>query len=258
MVTNEELAVAYRQGDCDALPILWAQVARLATVMVKRYRSLAESNRAVDFDDLLQAAFLAVERAARAFREGEGSFVSVMDFYVKTEVAALLGLRGRMRWEHYESVPTSTPIGEEGTATIGDMIADEGLPDEDEVLHRDDVRQEVHAAIGRLRENQALVVREHMLGGMTQEVLAAQMGISRGRVHQIAREAHRRLRRDRRLSSWQRIRYAIGISRWRLSIGTGQAARKRLHCGGWKGKGVRSQLIFSCGRFSCIRRYRRP
>lgn len=188
MVTNEELAVAYQHGDSEALSALWAQVEKLAVHFVKRYRSLAESNKAAEFEDLMQAAFLGVERAASAYREDEGRFSTIMDYYVKTEVYGLLGLRGRMRREHYDSVSTNTPIGEEGTATVGDMIEDEGLPDADEELHRDDVRREVHEAIGRLPNKQATAVWRFYIDGHPEPD-----GI------QDRRNGVNKLRRDRRL-----------------------------------------------------------
>lgn len=200
-MSNEELALAYQAGDRPALHALWIQVEKkLARRMVKRYIGLARRNRAIDFDDLLQSAFLAVERAASAFREDEGSFVSVMDFYVKSEASALLGLRGRVRQEHYEAVSTSTPLGEEGDVTLLDVLEDTGLPDQDESLLRDDVVREVRAAIDRLKPvTEAEAVRCYYLEGARLSVLAAQMGVSTSRAGQIKSSAIRHLRRDRRL-----------------------------------------------------------
>lgn len=158
-MSNEALAVAYQGGDRDMLPALWAQVEKLAVVMVRRYINLAHQNRAADFDDLMQSAFLAVERAAGAFREGEGSFAAVMTYYVKSEIAALLGLRGRIRREHYEAVSADAPMYEEGTTCLADTLADDSLPDHCENLEREAIRQEVQSAIDRLPDDQAAVVR---------------------------------------------------------------------------------------------------
>lgn len=196
-MSNEELAIAYQHGG-PLLP-LWTQVERLAVRMVQRYLYLAQKNRAADFEDLMQAAFLGVERAARAFCEDRGSFASVMDYYVKGEVSALLGLRGRVRQEHYESVSASTPIREDSAATVGDMIADDDLPEPDADMFREDVRRGVRAAVDRLPEAQAVAVRGYDLDGVRQGELAVQMGVSDERVRQIRRKGWNGLQRDRML-----------------------------------------------------------
>lgn len=125
-MSNEEYAIAYQQGDTAVLLPLWEQIAALAVKLVKPYLGLAHKNRAVDFDDLMQSAFLAIERAASAYRGGEGAFTTVMGYIiVKAECTALLGLRGRARTEHYESVSASTPLGEDTTTTIMDTVPDD-------------------------------------------------------------------------------------------------------------------------------------
>lgn len=114
-------------------------------------------------------------------------------------MAALLGLRGRVRREHYETVSADAPLYQDSAATVGDTIADDGLPDPDEELLREDVRREVRAAVDRLQEDQALAVRGYYLDGIQQNVLAAQMGVSSERVRQIKRKGWNKLRMDRRL-----------------------------------------------------------
>lgn len=198
-MSNEELALQYQQGDTAALFPLWEQVVALAVKLIKPYLGLAHRNRAVDFDDLMQAAFLAVERTASAYREGEGSFTTVMGYYIKSECAALLGLRGRKRTEIYESVSASTPLGEDTNTTIMDTIPDDSLPEHSEGMEREAVRQEVQAAIARLPGDQAAIVRGYYLDGQSCPVLAAQAGMTRGQVDRIRLRGHRGLRRDKRL-----------------------------------------------------------
>lgn len=198
-MSNEEYVLAYQQGDRAALRPLWMQVEKLAVRMVKPYLWLAHQNRAVDYEDLMQAAFLGVERAASAYRPDGGCFTTVMGFYVKNAVRGLLGLHGRVRREHYEAVSTSTPLGDESTATIEDTIADDNLPDEDGDMYRDDVIREVRAAIGRLEMTQAQVIRGYHLEGVKLAVLAEQAGVTIEKVRQIKQKARNNLMMDERL-----------------------------------------------------------
>lgn len=198
-MSNEEYVLAYQQGDRAALRPLWMQVEKLAVRMVKPYLGLARRNRAVDYDDLMQAAFLGVERAASAYKPDGGCFTTVMGFYVKNAVRGLLGLHGRVRREHYEAISTSTPLGDEGTATIGDTLADDSLPDQDGDMFRDDIAREVRAAIGRLEMTQAQVIRGYHLEGVKLAALAGELGVSKEKVQQIKYKAHRKLAMDKRL-----------------------------------------------------------
>lgn len=198
-MSNEELALAYQAGNRQALHELWMQVEKLAVRMVKPYLGLARQNKVIDYEDLMQAAFLGVERAASAYRLDEGRFTTVMGFYVKNAVRGLLGLHGRVRREHYEAVSTSTPLGDEGTATIEDTLADNNLPDEDGDMYRDDVIREVRAAINRLDMAQAQVIRGYHLEGAKLAALAEELGVTVETVKQIKRKARSRLMMDKRL-----------------------------------------------------------
>lgn len=195
-MSNESAAALYRDtGDHAALLALWEQVQRLVARMVGRYRRLAEQNRAMDFDDLMQAGFLGVERAARAYREDAGGFTTVLGFYVKSECAALLGLRGRVRREHYEAVSASTPVSADGGGVIGDLLVDDSLPDEDAGLLRDDVRRHVWESLEGLPVQQASAVRMYHLEERPLQDVATALGVSVERARQIRHKGERTMRK---------------------------------------------------------------
>lgn len=123
----------------------------------------------------------------------------VLDYFLKRECRAALGLRGRVRTEHYEAVPGSTPLGEDGDGTLLDVLADDALPDADDGLLQDDVQREVYTAIDRLPDKVAGVIRSHCLEGIPQGELAAQMGVSSERVRQIKCKGFAKLRKDPQL-----------------------------------------------------------
>lgn len=199
MSNSGEMALDYQRGNTDALLPLWTQVQRLAAKMVKRYAGLARQNGAIDFEDLLQAAFLGVERAAIAYVPEKGGFTTIMGYYVQHEMNKLLGLGGRVRREHYDSVSVNMPIGENGTATLGDLLPDTTLPDEDRDMLQEDMQREVRAAIGRLKEAQAQAVRACCLEGASYDTVAEQMGLVPSRVGQLKAKGIQMLRRDKRL-----------------------------------------------------------
>lgn len=181
-ISNEDLARAYQRGQLAALGALWMQVKQLAWWMVSRFLSLAKSNKAVDSDDLMQAAFLGVERAAKAFNPELGSFATIMGYYLSDECREVLGLNGRKRLEHYNAESTNKPISETGDLTIVDTIPDDSLTDEDAAILRDDVQRLVHAAIDCLKQQEATVIRASFLEGVPYGVISQRLGVSETRV----------------------------------------------------------------------------
>lgn len=79
-MSNEELALKVQAGEMHAMSELWQQVERLCRIMTRRYYGIAEANRAIDEDDLKQAAYLGAYRAALAYRPEEGAYTTVLGF----------------------------------------------------------------------------------------------------------------------------------------------------------------------------------
>lgn len=201
--TNRELVLAYQGGELEALATLWSQVERLARRIVSRYLALARENRAVDNDDLMQAAFLGVERAARAFKPDAGAvFTTVMSFYVRSEFSAVLGLRGgigRPRLEHYNAQSADEPIPGTEDLSLVDTIPDANQVDEDEELFQEDIRRDVRAAVDRLGAQEAQVIRSYYLGGASTEAIGRRMGVDKAKVGRLRAKGIHTMRHDWRL-----------------------------------------------------------
>lgn len=201
-MSNEECALKVQAGDMSVMPELWEQVKRLCQVITRRYYGIAQANRAIDADDLMQAAYIGSYRAALAYKPEEGGYTTILGYYVTHECRAALGLAGRERKEIYGALSLDAPIGEEGdTMTLADTVEDDSLPGFTDNLEAQDVRQEVRRAVDALPDPQAHIVRENYFTGRTLQQIADGVGLSVARVQAIKTQAFRGLRKDRRL--WQ-------------------------------------------------------
>lgn len=197
---KEALATQYqRDHDPETIYALWQRVERLVRKMSRRYLYYGRRNGAVDLEDLRQCGFLAVERAAREYEPGKGAFGTLLDLHFKREAHSLLGLRGRVRREHYAAVSMAAPVGGEDGLTLEDTLLDHDAPDMDAGPMRDAVRAGVEAALGRLSEERRRVVRGYYLDGRGTARLAGAMGLDAAKVTRIRTDALRALGRDWRL-----------------------------------------------------------
>ncbi len=200
MSSNEELALKVQAGDMSVMTELWQQVERLCRIMTRRYYGIAEANRAIDGDDLMQAAYMGAYRAALAYKPEEGGYTTILGFYVTHECRAALGLVGRERKEIYGALSLDAPIGAEGdTLTLADTVEDDSLPSATDNLEAQDVRREVRQAVAALPDQQAYVIRENYFTGRTLQQIADGEGLSIARVQAIKTRAFRDLRRNQRL-----------------------------------------------------------
>lgn len=156
MASNEELAARLQQGDKEAAGRLWEQVRGWCWRVVSGYRTMAEDNRAIDLDDLMQGAFLGMLEAAQTFDGGKGSFTTWLTFYVRNQCHSALGLKGRERREHYAALSTDTALGDD--LRLLDTLVDESLPEATEALEREDLAHDVRQAVDALPERQREII----------------------------------------------------------------------------------------------------
>lgn len=204
-MSNEELALKVQAGDISASEVLWDQVRPMCYMFVKRFMSIAIFNRAVDMDDLMQCAYISLIRAAKVFNPDKGAFGTILEYYVRQECQALLGLRGRKREEHYVSISLDSPIAteEDMELTVYDLVEDDSLPGMADGLEENDFHREVWEAVGALPSEQAIVIRECYLQGNSLEEVAKRHGFTRAMAKSIKNKAFKILRNN--LSSQARL-----------------------------------------------------
>ena len=193
MATNEELALLLQQGDKTAAAPLWEQVRGWCFRVVSGYRPIAEANRAIDPEDLMQCAFLGMLEAAKTYDPDKGAFLTWLSFYVRKSSREALGLIGRTKREHYAAVSMEAPIGED--LCIADTLEAESVPD---ALEAEDLQQDVCAAVDALPEHQQEILHMHYWEGATIAEISRQTGRS---AHAERNKALNELRRNKVLKA---------------------------------------------------------
>jgi len=101
------------------------------------------------------------------------------------------------------------PVGEDGDASLGDLIPDESLPEPTEAVSHHLLSEEMKEALSSLtpREERILQLRFGLKDGQTHtlEEVGEKMGYTRERIRQIEKEALRKLRhpsRSRKLRTY--------------------------------------------------------
>jgi RNA polymerase sigma factor (sigma-70 family) len=117
-------------------------------------------------------------------------------------VGELLGIpEQRVRDLKHASRPISSldaPVGEDGNATVGDLVADRDATDPVDTVGELMVRHEIKAALSELedRERDILMMRYGLLDGTchTLEDIGARHGLTRERIRQIEKQTLAKLR----------------------------------------------------------------
>ena len=90
-------------------------------------------------------------------------------------------------------VSTSTPLDEEGTATIGDQISVEQTTVEEDWVSRE-LTDEMITAIGHLPEKERHVITRYYLESRTLREIGAELGVTESRACQLAKQGTLRMR----------------------------------------------------------------
>ena len=173
----------------------------LVVSMARRYAGVCALDRAVSVEDLTQAGFVALMRAADTYDPGAGKgWAGWARWHIQMEYCRALGLRrGHFTRPHTGAAALDKPLSADDTdgVTAGDMLADETLPGADEALMQDELRRGVRAAVRRLKSaNQRQVVELHKLQGLSYQQVAKRLGVSVNQAYQLSFRANEHLARD--------------------------------------------------------------
>lgn len=165
-MTNEELATVIQNGDRERLTELWDQVRRLVWQQARRWA--AGGRGGVEAEDLQQTGFIAVLRAADNFDIGNGAkFTTVLDYYLKNEFTAAVGLRTQRDCLDplRSAVSLDAPLTDntEDLFTLADTLPDPAAEAAiDDVSERDRAKRlhdALEAAIAELEPDQRAAIR---------------------------------------------------------------------------------------------------
>ncbi len=234
-ISNEDLAAEVRAGRAGCGE-LWERVQAFVRQQAARYLHQNAGlciGAGADFDDLLQAGFLALHDAVRGFDQTEGrSFVGYLAYHLKHHFRAVCGIRTTKRDPLLTAARLDKPVSEEeGAATLGELTPDPRAEAEreevEETLYNRQLRGALEQALDTLDTVQGDVIRRRYgltgpEGGETLDSIAAGLGVTRERVRQTERKALRALRKPQSIRILRSFHEEI-ISRcaWR---GTGLTA----------------------------------
>lgn len=205
-MTNEELCGKIRGGDTTAPNALWEQTDRLfytiARSLYTRHRERAASC-GVEASDCLQVCWFAFLDTVDAYNrepEREEKFASFAGFHVRRHIFTLLGLRTSKRKPlNCANSLDASILSDEGKYNLSDTLADESAAVPFEEIVNSDVAREVLERVCSLPENKRGIIRRHFWEERTLTDIAADDGVNPKRIHNLYRDALRRLRRDNRL-----------------------------------------------------------
>ena len=187
------LAQRIQQGDTEALPYLWEQVKSAAGTVIRGYHETPS----VSADDLHQMADFALLDAVRAYNAERGDFKPLFCFYVRKACGRALGLY-RRRVE--ELCVLDQPVGEDGGATLCDLLEDETLVPAQDQMELDELSGALRAALEELPERWRTVLIEHDVHGTPFTVIARRLGCSQQNAQRLRACAFRRLRENKELA----------------------------------------------------------
>ena len=205
-MTNEELCGKIREGDSNALNALWEQTDRLfyaiaRSVYARHFERAASCG--VEYADCRQSCWFAFLDAVEAYNrkpERDEKFSSFAGYHVRRHVYALLGLRTSKREPLNGADSLDAPLqSSEGEYTIADTLADESAAVPFEDVADADIAREVLERVDTLSEQRRGIIHRRFWENMSLAEIAKADGVSPTRVHNLYRDALRKLRRDKRL-----------------------------------------------------------
>lgn len=128
-MTNECLCTAIQEGHDELLPELWKQIQRFVE---SRARQFARNNYLppfIDADDLVQSGFLATLAALKSFKEGQGTFLCWLDYYLMRAFRKEAGgIHPKQTEAERNAANLDEPIQtDDGQITLADLIPDESV-----------------------------------------------------------------------------------------------------------------------------------
>ena len=180
-MTNEELVELVRAGDRDKMLDLWEQNQGIIRIMAQRVLTRIEANgpARVEFDDLIQSAYLALELSVRRFEPEQGfAFTTYFSKALNSSMWRTAGFHRHDAADVADSL--DAPVGDEdGEISLSDTIADP----EDRInqlvdnLGNQELRGVIEEVLSSLEKTRADVIRMHFFHDMTDEEISAQTGI---------------------------------------------------------------------------------
>lgn len=178
--------------------------------IANRYRDYCRTDRAVDVEDLVQVGFIGLVNAYNTYDENTPrTWMMHVKACILREIYSVLGIRnGELKKPHSLAASMDAPLisHKANSATLGEMLPDDTMPELDEALMREETCACVRQAIDQLadpRLRQLVELRD--LSGCSLSEAASAMSITPARALQLHGRALASLARDRRLRAFANL-----------------------------------------------------
>lgn len=185
---------------------LYQQNRNLLWQLANKYRHACEQDRAVDAEDLAQAGFFGLVKAAESYDPNVAkTWSGWASWHIKNEFRNLLGLRkgGLAAKAHAGAISLDAPLSSEDneSETLGDVQIDEAAINPEEAALHSEIVRAMRKAIAELPEDERLVMQSVGLEGKSYEQAAQSLGTTQGHIGAIRRRATDNLRRRKDLQA---------------------------------------------------------
>lgn len=208
-MTNEEYAIAIKEGHTKNIAALWDNVKHLLKLNCGQWWKLYSerfTECGVTFDDLLQESFLALVDAVAAFDVSTGyKLTTYLRYPIQNRFNALLGNRSYNRSNPLNSCTSlNILIGDDEDCELIDLTPDPYSEQPFLQTERDDYIAYWHSQLEgamqrKLNKQQKDVVYDFYYARLPRAVIAEKHGLSLNEVRNILRTSLDNLRRDREL-----------------------------------------------------------
>ena len=190
-----------------------------------KYKIMLEQVNSIDFDDLLQVGCIALLTAQKTYQPEDGkSFLGWCAFYVKTAMRRELGLKqdGTLPAPLLSLNEPINPEDAEGETRLNNLQDPNGQTPEEKAVEdsaREEVRQEVRAAVDRLKDDkQRQIIRKVYLEGKGKKEVAAALGISIKALQTSDLKARKKLYDDIQLQQIVLPSFGVGVGSFKHTM----------------------------------------
>lgn len=198
-MTNEELVKLIQAGERDKLPLLWEGVRGFVAKTAYSYIVIFDGRYGVELDDLIQAGFIAMVKAAETYLPGDAKFLTWLTYHLKTAFAEAAGRRTeRQRKDPLQTAESLyTPISDDGDGVLLDELEDPVDPI-DEFENRE-YNVQLHSALedvlATIPQYGADVLRLHFFHDLPLTQIAESRGVSTEAISAKKRDGLNAMRR---------------------------------------------------------------
>lgn len=187
------------QGEAEALSLLWNRVQRFVYSQARRFKRLYSTE--AELDELVNEAFLYLQRAAQTHDPERGSFLTWYAFYLKRAFLKAAGVyTGKQDpLKHYISLDKEIPGTDD--LTLSDTIADEKdhISAADERIYIGELREALDEALDKLPQKFSHAIDQYYFQNQTFKGIADYEQISSKAARDRVKSGLRMLRKDQTL-----------------------------------------------------------